>query len=172
MAEMHKGYAAALFELASNEEMSKEIKELVDILKSHDGYIELLSTPLLSKHERLSLIAEVLGDRFSDTLTAFVTLMCEKGVIKELPECEEEYQKIYKESLKASVAYVYSAVMLNDNEKLKLKEKFEKVSGRNVSFVYCIDESLVGGIRVEMDGKIFDGSVKSRLDNIKKVICQ
>ena len=42
--------------------------------------------------------------------------------------------------------------------------------GKNVRAVYIIDESLIGGVKIEVEGKTFDGSIKHRLSEVKDVI--
>jgi len=174
MAELHKGYAAALFELSeelkNSSEISKELKELSGLFKEFPEYVELISSPTLSKNERLNILQEALGDKYHEILTSFALLMCEKDVVRELGGCAEEYEKLYNESLKSSTAVVRSAVLLTEREKEKLQARLEKVSGRKVTLVCFVDESLLGGISVELDGKVYDGSLRQRLDGIKKVI--
>lgn len=170
VAEMHKGYATALFELSSDEKTNEDLKEISAVFLNNADYVELLSTPTLPKKERLDLLKVALGDRFSPILTDFVLLMCEKGVLSELALCQKEYEKLYKESVKETIAYVCSAVVLSEEEKSKLKTRLEKISGYKVTLECSVDKKLMGGITVEIDGKFYDGSVKSRLDDIKKVI--
>lgn len=174
MAELHKGYAAALFELSEelkiSAEISEELKELSGIFKKFPEYVGLISSPTLSKKERLNILEEALDNNYNEILTSFVLLMCEKDVIRELSGCAEEYEKLYNESLKSSTAVVHSAVLLTEREKEKLQVQLEKISRRNVTLVCFVDESLIGGITVEIDGKVYDGSLRRRLDGIKKVI--
>lgn len=170
MAEMHKGYAAALFELSADEETNEGFKVLSEIFDNNPEYVQLVSSPALPKKERLSLLKEALGNNFPENLTSFTMLMCEKGVLSEFSQCAKEYDKMYKEWQKASVAYVRSAVALTGDEKIRLKNSLEQATGRNVTLVCSVEKNLVGGVIVEMDGKVYDGSVRRRLEDIKKVI--
>ena len=71
MAEMHKGYAAALFELSADEETNEGFKVLSEIFDNNPEYVQLVSSPALPKKERLSLLKEALGNNFPENLTAF-----------------------------------------------------------------------------------------------------
>ena len=51
-----------------------------------------------------------------------------------------------------------------------LRLKLEKQSGRNVLLECSTDSTLLGGIVVEMDGKILDGSIRRRLQEVKEVM--
>ena len=59
--------------------------------------------------------------------------------------------------------------MISD-EKSSLEEKLEKKSGHKVMMEYVVDESILGGLIVEMDGKIIDTSLKKHLKDVKDVI--
>jgi F-type H+-transporting ATPase subunit delta len=48
--------------------------------------------------------------------------------------------------------------------------RLRKVTGKAISPIYKVDESIIGGITVTCDGKFFDGSVVRNLKNIKEVI--
>ena len=69
-----------------------------------------------------------------------------------------------------SNAKVTSAVQLTDEEKQKLKNKLESVYRGEVNIEYFIDETLIGGLIVDVDGKIMDGSLRSRLHDVKGVM--
>ena len=71
---------------------------------------------------------------------------------------------------KTVTAEVYSAVPLSEDQKQKLCNKLKKITKKTVVLDCKIDETLIGGVTVKVDGTIIDGSVKRRLDDIKEVI--
>lgn len=174
MAEMHKGYAMALFaiseEAGTSDEVSDGLRDLTAIFSQYPEYIDLLSSPAVSKNERAEILKEALGERFEENLTSFMMLLCEKGHINELDGCAAEYEALYTESKRTCTAYVSSAVLLTDGEKEKLKQRLEAVTDKSVFLKCNVDESLLGGVIVEVDGKVYDGSLKRRMSEIKKVM--
>ena len=96
--------------------------------------------------------------------------MCEKGRIKHFSDSVKEYKRLLDESKKVSKAKVTSATELLENQKEALKHKLEKISNTAVEMEYFIDESIIGGVVAEIDGKIMDGSLRSRLHDMKDVI--
>ena len=98
--------------------------------------------------------------------------MCQKNIIGEIQGCAEEFDNLYREFKKISIAYVKSSVPLTEEQKEKLKTRLETVSGCNVTLECMVEEGLIGGVKVEMNGIIYDGSVKRKLEEIKKVIEQ
>ena len=97
-------------------------------------------------------------------------LLCEKGRINCFLDAVEEYQNLLNVSKRVSNAIVTSAVALSDEEKEKLGQKLEAISNTTVKMEYVVDASLLGGVIVEIDGKVLDGSIKNRLRDIKEVM--
>lgn len=63
-----------------------------------------------------------------------------------------------------------SAVELTAEEKQKLTEKLEKLCGHGVVAEYETDKNVIGGLVVRMDDILIDGSVETKLKQIKEVI--
>ena len=97
-------------------------------------------------------------------------LMCEKNRIGDLCESIEEYKSMLRELHRVSRAIVTSAVELSVEQKSQLVAKLEKISGKKVIPEYFVDESILGGVTIEIDGKIMDSSLRRHLNDVKDVI--
>ena len=120
--------------------------------------------------ERIASLQTVFEGRIPEDVLSFLKLLCEKGRVRSLETCLHEYLKLYNESKAISWAHVKSAIPLTSEQKTALRLKLEKQSGRNVLLECSIDNTLIGGIVVEMDGKILDGSLRRRLQEVKEVM--
>ena len=67
-------------------------------------------------------------------------------------------------------ARVTCAAELTSQEQAQLKAKLETIYGGTVRMAYTVDPSLLGGLIVEIDGKIMDGSLRRRLRDVKEVM--
>ena len=67
-------------------------------------------------------------------------------------------------------AKVTSAVPLSEKEEKALIEKLEKMTGNTVLLDVEVNDSILGGMIVEIDGKVIDGSLQNRLNLVKDVI--
>lgn len=174
MNDIGKEYGAALFMLASEEnardEYEASLEKLKDIFKEMPDYLSFLASPGISLGERLSAIETAFADVLPANVLSFVQLMCEKGRIDNFFEAAEEYKSLLEASKHISCAKVTSAVELEEGEKIKLIEKLTAMSGGEVNIEYVIDSSIMGGLIVELDDKIMDGSLRNRLREVKDVI--
>ena len=67
-------------------------------------------------------------------------------------------------------ARVTSAVELTESEKIKVSDKLFTLTGQTAMIRYEVDPDILGGIIIETDEQIIDGSVRRRLKEIKEVI--
>lgn len=176
MSDISNEYAVALFTLAcenGEEEAVLDALELCrDVLAQNPEYTELLACHNLTLNERLSAIDEAFGASVPLCVLSFIKLLCEKGRIREFFDCVSEYEKLLNFKNSVVCARVVSAIELSESQKNSLKAKLENKSRKTVILECTVDESLIGGITVEMDGTVLDGSLRHRLQEVKDVIDQ
>lgn len=174
MAQTINEYAAALFALSQETDTTEEIYAALDtvtsVIKENPEYLEFLSSPNISKAERISAVEEAFTGNVPEYVVSFLSLLCEKGRIKNLIECISEYKQLCDSANRIAVADITSAVELNESERTALKAKLEKLCGCTVALNCHIDPTLIGGLVVSVDGRVIDGSVKHKLHELKEVM--
>lgn len=167
-------YATALFTLCSEEGKKREVADSLKAVKSliseYPDYIDLLAAPSVPFEERAGLIDSAFSEKLHEYAVSFMKLVCERGHIRDLSDCIDEYMKLFEAADGIVAAEVTSAVELTEAEKEALCNKLEKKLSRKVELVCRVDEGLLGGIIVKVDGKIMDGSLKRRLADVKATI--
>ena len=176
MTDLSREYAEALFALAAEIDQTKAYLEALDtaaaLLADNPEYVELLACPAVSKDERDGLLAQTFGQILPEQVLSFIQLLCAHGRIRSLTDCIAEYRLLYQTAVAMSTAEVTSAVPLTEDEKKRLSETLSARFGRTVTLVCTVDESLLGGMVVRVDGKVLDGSLRSRLHAVKEVMKQ
>lgn len=174
MMQMSKEYAEALFSLAKEDgkqnEYAVSLECVMEILSDNPEYIDFLSSPGIALDERLDAIEKAFENSIEQNVVSFVKILCEKGRIRAIKSCIEEYKKLLNAEKSISTAIVTSAIELTEEEKQKLAGKLEVKSGHSVILDCRVDKSLIGGLVIELDGKTIDASVKGRLHEVKDVI--
>ena len=176
MTDLSREYAEALFALAAEHDQTKEYLEALDtaanLLADNSEYVELLACPAISKDERDGLLEQTFGQILPEQVLAFIQLLCAHGRIRSLNDCIAEYRLLYQTAVAMSTAEVVSAVPLTEDEKERLAAALSTRMGRTVTLQCTVDESLLGGLSVTIDGKVLDGSLRSRLHAVKEVMKQ
>lgn len=174
MRETDREYAEALFGLCIEENICEsclsDMRTVRDAFLENPEYSLLLSSPAVPLSERLSIIEESFGGRVCEYAVYFLKLLCEKGRIPILLDSIGEFEKLCTAYFGRVEANIISAVELTEEQKAALVEKLEKANNKTIVPVYKVDPEIMGGILVEMDGRVYDGTLKSRLRDVKEVM--
>lgn len=174
MTETARRYGGSLYELASEEGVSDEVlgqlQEVLELMKENPQYEKLLSEPSIAKSERTKLLDEAFGTSLWPYLLNFLKILCEKGIFPELKGICREYRGRYNKDHGIAEATVTSAAPLTDGQRSALCEKLQKMSGKKVNLVCYVNPALIGGLRLDFEGKRYDGSAKERLEALRRII--
>lgn len=176
MTQTSKEYADALFSLAMDEGEEARVLEglrlMSDAFRADPDALALLSSPAIAKAERLQVLDRAFGGAVTEHVMSFAKVLCARGHIRCWHDCVKDYEELYNAARKLSTAYIRSAVALTEREKADIRAKLEKRLGRTISLECAVDETLLGGLTIQVDGKVIDGSLKHRLHEIKEVMNQ
>ena len=174
MSDICKEYGEALFALGLEtntlSEINNDLQFISEVFEKAPEYRDFLQSPSILKSERLKTINDMFENNISEYSLSFLSILCEKGRAGLFSECQNEFNKLYIESQRVLIARVKSAAPLDESQKQQLKNKLEKQSGHQVVLECSIDETLLGGVLIEMDGTEIDATLKHRLQEIKEVM--
>ena len=167
-------YAEALFELAVQanvtQETSEGVETVISALMQMPEYRALLASPAISKEERLTALDTAFRGKIPDILLAILRMMVSRGHVSALNGMARDYEELARGYRGESMAVVTSAVPLKEAETVALREKLEKKLARKITLQCQVNPDLIGGIRVEVDGRVIDGSIRNKLEEIKEVM--
>ena len=163
-------YGQGLYLLACEEgtaeEMLAEVRELCTLFAEEPDYRVLLATPTIPREERLALLDTAFAGRIMPHILSFMKLMTERGYASAIPEALGAFIDAYRAAAGITVAEVVSAVPLTEGEQADLIARLSRMTGKTVELRLSVDAALLGGMRVTVDGKLHDGTVKGRLARI------
>lgn len=174
MLDVGKEYGAALYMLAcENGEQAlyaDALQVVAEQFVAEPDYPAFLSSPSIPQSERLSAIEAAFAEHLPREVVSFLMLLCEKGRMECFSAAVAEYRALLNAATHIFDARVTCATALTDAEKEKLTKKLETIYGGQIRTTYVVDPSLLGGLIVEIDGKIMDGSLRRRLRDVKEVM--
>lgn len=174
MTQTSREYAEALFELAAEENRTDDYADALETVKQaledNPGFLNLLASPAISREERMDALSAAFQDKIPLSMLVLLRMMVFRGHARNLPRMIESYRELARERRGESEAKVFSAVELTETERNALKEKLEKRFGHRMILDCQVDPGLLGGIRVETEGRVLDGTLRARLQEIKEVM--
>lgn len=170
-----KEYAEALFLLSVENDAKKEYYDdllaIRVVFRREGDFLEILSSPDIRLDEKLDLLMSAFGV-FNENVLSFLCLITEKKRISTFYDIVDEYEILYTESERKIKVKIVSATELTEETREKLVLKLENKFARKVECDFSIDKSLIGGLVIEAEGNIIDGSVRSEIQKIKEVISE
>ena len=167
-------YAQALYDLAKDEGLGKTILEELSVLQTvfseMPEYAKLLSAPDLPKQERCQILDEAFRGKVHPYVLNFLKILTEKGCIRQFSDCCRAFCGFYNEDNGILVVKAQSAVALTPAQAEKLIAKLEAITGKQIDLHCSIDAASLGGLRLSYDGKQVDGTVKTKLDSIGRLL--
>lgn len=164
-------YADALFQISEDEniitDMYNELHTVVEIVKSNEELDNVLKSPLVAKTEKIKLIEVLFNNKINNDLKNFLKILVEKGRISSLKAIELTFKQLLNDKSNIVEGTVMSAIPLTNEKVKELEEKLSKKYNKNITLENRVDSSILGGVLVRLGNTQIDGSVKTRLNNIK-----
>jgi len=165
-------YSKALWGSIKNGNADVFLSNLTDlkkILEEDQGLKVLAESPVFTSEEKTKVFSEIfekLG--FSDSIKDFLNLLLAKDRFVLLPEIEEEFHQLFLQANKTKEARVESAFLMTDAQKASVKNVLEAALDTTVNIEAEVNEALIAGIRVHVDGRTIDASLSSNLNVLKE----
>lgn len=164
-------YAQALLAVARSEsslaEVEDELFRVARLLESNDELRTTLTDAQLPVSRRQQIVEDLLGGIANPTTTALVSMVVGTGRARDLPAIIDELVKLSAAEGNREVAEVRSAVELTDDQKQRLSAALEAKTGKKVELKVIIDPTVLGGLVAQVGDTVIDGSVKTRLQQLK-----
>ena len=170
-----KRYARAFFEIAGGEkryeEYYHELGRFSAALKENKSLSEFLANPIFAQPDKKAVVESVLEKIRVSPLTAnFLKLLVDKRRIGILSDIEGCYRELMDNALKKVRVTVKTAFPLTGELSDRLQMGLEGLTGREVEMTVLEDPALLGGIVVRVGDTLYDGSIRTQLNNIRNLL--
>lgn len=164
-------YSKALFEAARDlnkvDTILGELKEICGLFRQNPDFKEFFNTPVISGPEKKQVVEEVFGGQISRETLNFLMILIDKRRTANFDRIVKEYQKLINREQGISTGTVYSVEPLTDIQLGSFEEKTAKLLKKNVKLVNKTDAFLLGGVKVFVDGKVIDASIRKQLQDLE-----
>ena len=167
-------YGEALYDLAKSEGLShrilQELEVLAESFRREPEFLRLLSAPNVSKAERCAVLDASFEGKVHPYVLNFLKLLTEKSYARHFADCCAAYHTHYNLDNGILPVTAVTAVALTKEQADKLSAKLSALTGKKVDLMNRVDPGILGGVRLDYDGKRLDDTVSHRLVSVRNML--
>ncbi len=173
---LSRRYTKALFQLAQEGAQEEKVgRELEHFLAAYTGspLQTVLNNPTFEIGSRKKILVEVTKSLQLSQLTGhFLSLLLERDRLTYLAAIVSCYRRFLNEAKGQVEAKVVGSQPLEPATLEKLREVLSTISGKEVLLQEESDPGLIGGVLIQLEGKVYDGTVRTQLEKMKQCIAR
>ena len=167
-------YGNALFEVAKEQdslaETATELNEIKAVLEKEPGFVVFMTSPQIDEKVKKDTL-ESMAKGASSLVANLLHMLFDYHRIANLESIIGEFNRLYDADRKIVRATVKTAIALEDDQKQKLAATFAKIENANqVILDEKVDPSIIGGVVLQSESHIYDGSIRSKFEQIKRLL--
>ncbi|ACL74656.1 ATP synthase F1 subunit delta [Ruminiclostridium cellulolyticum] len=170
---VEKRYAQALLELSGSDinSIKEEFGDFTNLYNSDKDFRDFLNNPVVKTDKKQALIRSVFTDRLSKNMLNMILLLVSKHRTAEIPGIFNQFIQMANETANVLDMKIIMAAPMDEVQLETLREKFKKkYNAVAVNSTEIVDESLIGGLKVIIGDKVYDGSVKGRIESLTEIV--
>ena len=166
-------YASALadvvLERGEAKEVQRELQEWETLLRANATLLEVFRNPTIALDKKRAVLNKLLERARPRATTAnFLKVLLQNQRLTELPEINRKFAGILDERAGMIAATVTTARPVAANVQQTLEERLTVLTQKKVRLDFKQDTELIGGIVTRIGSTVYDGSVRSQLQQIKE----
>lgn len=166
-------YATALADVVmksgETETVRNELRMWEQLLVANADLQNAFGNPAITHPKKEKVLEDLIArSKPSKTTSNFLRVLLRNGRLMELDEINTRFESVIEERSGLVSAEVTSARELGDTQKNELKASLERVTGRQVKLNFAVNPDLIGGVVTRVGSTVYDGSVKTQLQNLKQ----
>lgn len=166
-------YAKALMLLGQSDgkaqEYSEELSAIAGVFAQEKELNEIILNPLFERAKRRELLSNVVESlSVSETMKMYVMLLFDKRRIGLVSEINANYQKLVDDLKNIARAVITSAAPLSEETVEKLKTALSRRTGKKIEVELKNNPEIIGGIITTIGDLVYDGSIRTQLENMKE----
>lgn len=164
-------YATALFEMARDAKLDAVIynnaKSFLNLWESASDLRMSLSHPNIKRADRKKILDVILASAgYNKIFENFLRLLSDRGRVMLMPRIVAAYEVLRDNADGRIRASVFVAQPMNSLQKQQLKSKLETQLNHEVVLKEVIEPSIIGGFRLEIQGRVYDNSIRRHLERL------
>lgn len=168
-------YAEAVFEIGveknSVDAWLQDVRLIADYFTNRQLTF-VLGEPNIPFARKEAIVRDLLGAKIHPEAMGLALTLVERGLASLAGRVRDEFEKLYNDYRHQAVALVTSAMPLDDASRESIKRQLQSITGKTIILREQVDQSLLGGVTARVGDTLIDGSVRRRLELLRRQIAQ
>lgn len=165
-------YAESLFDLAKEEnkvtQYLDDIKLVGEVLDSDPQIVQFFNHVLIENDKKIQLLDQSFKGNVDQYVLNFLKLLVKSRRIRYIDDIVKSYIKLSNQYLGIEEGMIYTPYELTDQQIQDIEKAISQKENKKVTLKVSIDPSLLGGIKVQISNRIYDGTIKNKVEMLKK----
>ena len=166
------GYAESLFDLAKEEnkvtQYLDDIKLVGEVLDSDPQIVQFFNHVLIENDKKIQLLDQSFKGNVDQYVLNFLKLLVQSRRIRYIDDIVKSYINLSNQYLGIEEGMIYTPYELTDQQIQDIEKAISQKENKKVTLKVSIDPSLLGGIKVQIANRIYDGTIKNKVEMLKK----
>jgi F-type H+-transporting ATPase subunit delta len=163
--------ADVLVEIGQQRTIQNELISWEQMISSNSQLREVFANPTIPYEQKRAVLNELIKRTGIQQTTAnFLQILLKNQRLTALAEINSKLADVVDERAGAVAARVTTANPVNEETKRILSEKLSRFTGKAVRLSFAVDDSLIGGIVTRVGSTVYDGSIRTQLDEMEKAL--
>jgi F-type H+-transporting ATPase subunit delta len=166
-------YATALADVVTKtgetETVRNELQQWEAMIVSSNELLSAFRNPAIQQNQKEKVLGSLIQKaRPTQTTANFLRVLLRNGRLTEISQINRKFTEVLEERQGGVSAKIISARPLSEMEKQDLRTNLEKMTGKRVSPSFEIDNNIIGGVVTTIGSTVYDGSIKTQLQQLKE----
>lgn len=166
-------YASALadvvLERGEARDVQSELSAWEETLQKNASLREVFGNPTISLDQKRAVLQKLIEvARPRPTTANFLKVLLQNQRLTELAEINRKFAQILDERAGMVAATVTTARTVPTDAQQRLQDKLTELTGKKVRIEFATDPEIIGGLVTRIGSTVYDGSVRSQLQQIKE----
>lgn len=149
---------------------SEQLGWVLKLLEGNPDFKQFLLRDDVPMDEKKKMMDDILGDGVDPQVNNLLMMLASGGRLNMLESLKEEFDRKLKSEIDLMQGTIETAFPITPEILSRLEDKFTAILNQRIKLSVTLNEDVLGGIRVMIGDKVFDGTIESRLKSMRKLI--
>jgi F-type H+-transporting ATPase subunit delta len=167
-------YAFALFQVAKEQKLldtlESELRVVREVVRKHTDFSTIIASPKLSKEKKKKVLENIFSGANPLLLNTF-KLLVDRQREEFIPQVADHFITLADDEKGIAEGVVTSVRPLTEEETKALSKSFAaKIGKKSLRLKNIVDSTLLGGVKLQIGNRIYDGSLQGKLERLERQI--